>query len=53
MGTIGLAKSAYLELGLPLEEFDIVYGYPWDGEAQIFRDVMGKYGRADAVLLMP
>jgi SAM-dependent methyltransferase len=53
MGTIGIARSAYLELGLPLEEFDIVYGYPWDGEAQIFRDVMDKYGRADAVLLMP
>ena len=53
MGTIGTGKSGYLELGLPLEEFDVVYAYPWDGEAQIFRDVMKRYGRADALLLMP
>ena len=53
MGTLGIGKSGYLELGMPLEEFDIVYGYPWDGEAQIMRDVMKQYGAAHALLLMP
>ena len=53
LGTIGYGPSGYLELGRPLEDFDIVYAYPWDGEEAVFRDVMQKYGRADATLLMP
>jgi hypothetical protein len=53
LGTIGNGPSGYLELGQPLEEFDIVYAYPWDGEEAMFRDVMRRYGRADATLLMP
>lgn len=52
LGTIGHGPSGYLELKMPLEEFDIVYGYPWDGEAEIMRDVMRRYGRPDARLLL-
>ena len=52
LGTIGRGRSAYLEMNRPLEDFDIVYGYPWDGEAEIMRDVMKQYGRPDAVLLL-
>jgi hypothetical protein len=53
MGTIEIGRSGYIELGHPLEDFDVVYGYPWDGESAIMRDVMKRYGRADAIFLSP
>jgi hypothetical protein len=52
LGTIGQGRSGYLALQMPLDEFDIVYGYPWDGEADIMRDVMRRYGRPDARLIV-
>lgn len=52
LGTIGQGRSGYLELKLPLDQFDIVYGYPWDGEADIMRDVMRRYGRPGAHLIL-
>lgn len=52
LGTVGSGRSGYLELKIPLDEFDIVYGYPWDGEAEIMRDVMKRYGRPDAIFLL-
>ncbi len=51
-GTLGTGRSGYLELGCSLDEFDVVFGYPWDGEAPMMLDVMRSYGRADAVLLL-
>lgn len=51
-GTIGDGPSGYLQLGHPLEDFDVVYGYPWAGEAPLMLDLMRRYGRADAVLLL-
>jgi hypothetical protein len=51
-GTLGTGVSGYRELGHTLEEFDVVYGYPWDGEAELMLDVMKRYGRADATLLL-
>lgn len=52
LGTIGSGPSAYLELGHALSDFDVVYGYPWDGEAPILLDLMQKYGHPKAKLLM-
>jgi hypothetical protein len=52
LATIGQGMSAYPELGHPLEDFDVVYGYPWSGEEPIMRDVMASYGRRDALLLI-
>ena len=52
LGTIGQGSSGYLELGLPLDEFDVVFGYPWPGEEPIMLDVMKEYGRPDALLLL-
>jgi hypothetical protein len=52
LGTIGDGSSGYLELGLPLDEFDLVFGYPWAGEEPIMLDVMKQYGRADALFLL-
>ncbi len=51
-GTIGSGPSGYLQLGRALDEFDVVFGYPWDGEAPLMQDVMRCYGRPDAVLLL-
>ena len=51
-GTIGDAPSGYLELGRPLDDFDVVFGYPWTGEQGVMLDVMQRYGRSDALLLL-
>ena len=52
IATIGDGASGYLELGLPLDEFDIVFGYPWGGEEPMMRDLMARYGRPGALLLL-
>lgn len=52
LGTIGSGPSAYLELGHALSDFDVVYGYPWDGEAPILLDLMRRYGHPAAKLLL-
>jgi hypothetical protein len=52
LGTIGLAPSAYPSLGRSLDEFDIVFAYPWGGEEPIMKDVMRAYGARDALLLL-
>ena len=51
-GTIADGPSGYLALGLALEDFDVVFGYPWSGEEAVMLDVMQKYGRANALLLL-
>lgn len=51
-GTIADGNSGYLALGRPLEDFDLVFGYPWDGEAPMMLDVMRRYGGANALFLL-
>jgi len=51
-GTLGDGESGYRELGHSLDEFDVVFGYPWDGEGDLMLDLMNRYGRADAILLL-
>lgn len=51
-GTIGDGPSGYLQLGHALDDFDVVFGYPWSGEAPLMLDVMARYGRPDALLLL-
>jgi hypothetical protein len=41
----------YEELGLALEEFDVVYGYPWPGEEPLFEDIFDAHARPDAALV--
>jgi hypothetical protein len=50
--TLGDGPSGYLELGHPLDDFDIVYAYPWSGEEALLRDLMQSHGHADALLLL-
>lgn len=52
MGTIGSGPSAYMELGRALDDFDVVYAYPWDGETPIMLDLMRRYGNPNAQLLL-
>lgn len=51
-GTIGEGTSGYLELGRALEDFDVVFGYPWGGEEPLMQDIMRQFGRRDALLLL-
>lgn len=52
LGTIGEGASGYLELGHPLEDFDLVYGYPWGGEEPMMHDLMRSFGGRHARLLL-
>ncbi len=51
-GTIDDGPSGYLLLGRALEDFDVVYGYPWPGEEPMMLDLMRTHGSPDAVLLL-
>lgn len=50
--TIGTGTSGYLELATPLDEFDVVFAFPWGGEEPMMLDLMRSYGRPDAYLLL-
>jgi hypothetical protein len=50
--TTGDGPSGYLRLGQSLDDFDVVFGYPWGGEAPMMLDLMRQYGRSDALLLL-
>ncbi len=50
-GTLGEGASGYLELGLALDDFDVVFGYPSGGEEPVLLDLMKHYGSPDALLL--
>ena len=52
LGTIGEGVPGYTELQRPLEDFDLVFGYPWGGEEPVMRDVMRRYGGRTARLLL-
>lgn len=52
MGTIGTGSSGYLALGVPLDDFDVVYGYPWAGEEPMMHDLMRSYGARGARLVL-
>ena len=43
--------DAYGELDMDLEDFDLVYGYPWPGERLFFLDIMQRLGRRGALFM--
>lgn len=51
-GTIGGGPSGYLKLGRSLDDFDVVYGFPWMGEEPMMLDLMRCHGRQDALLVL-
>lgn len=52
MGTVGSGASGYQQLGRALDDFDVVYAYPWDGEAPMMLDLMRTWGGPESVLLL-
>jgi hypothetical protein len=50
--TSGHGVSGYAELRHPLEDFDLVFGFPWDDEAPMMHDLMRRYGGREARLLL-
>jgi hypothetical protein len=52
LGTIGHGDSAYPSLMHPLDDFDVVYAYPWGGEEGMMVDLMRAYGARGARLLL-
>lgn len=52
IGTIGYGQSGYPELQHPLDDFDIVYAYPWSGEEPMMLDLMAAYGDRGARLVL-
>ncbi len=52
IGTIGLGPSGYLTLRQSLDDFDVVYGFPWTGEESLMIDLMRTHGRPGARLLI-
>jgi hypothetical protein len=48
----GAGTSGYMQLGLALDDFDVVFGYPWGEQERVMRDLMRTYGQRDAVLLL-
>ncbi len=52
LGTIGVGRAGYAELGHELADFDVVWAYPWSGEEPIMRDIMRRHGRADGCLVL-
>jgi hypothetical protein len=52
LGTIGEGTSGYQGLGMPLDAFDLVYGYPWGGEEAMMLDLVRAHGAPDGRLLL-
>jgi hypothetical protein len=48
----GQGESAYPMLGRALDDFDIVFGFPWGDEAPMMLDIMKQYGSGDALLML-
>jgi hypothetical protein len=51
-GTIGTGVSGYAALGHALDDFDLVYAYPWDGEEPLMHDLLCARGRPGARLVL-
>jgi hypothetical protein len=41
-----------MQLGKSLDDFDVVFCYPWDGEEELMLDLMRCHGSPNALLLM-
>ena len=48
----GEGADGYRALGVPLEEFDVIYGFPWPGEEELFLDLFRRRAGGHATLLL-
>ncbi len=44
-------SSAYCELGMQPEDFDIIYVYPWPGEIRFMEDLFDQYAAVGSLLI--
>jgi hypothetical protein len=49
--TVCDVRDGYGQLEMGLREFDLVYAYPWPRERGLYRDILRRCGRADALFL--
>ena len=45
------ADAAYEELGLELDDFDLVFAYPWPGDDSLLANLFDRYAAQEALLL--
>ena len=45
------ADAAYEELGLELDDFDLVFAYPWPGDDSLLAEIFDRYAAQEALLL--
>ncbi len=45
------AQSAYEDLGMDLDELDVVFAFPWPGEGQVLLDVFEAHAAVGALLV--
>jgi hypothetical protein len=45
------ADGAYDELQLEVDDFDIVYAYPWPGEEQVIEQIFDRHAAVGAILI--
>ncbi len=45
-------QPAYLELGMELSDFDLVYMFPWPGEEELHFEMMRRHARPKALFLI-
>jgi len=44
-------RDAYDELGVDIDDFDLVFAYPWPGEEEVIDDLFEHYAAVGAVLV--
>lgn len=44
------AEAAYDELQLDVDDFDVIYAYPWPGEEQVIEQIFERYAATGAIL---
>jgi SAM-dependent methyltransferase len=49
--TVADGLPAYSELGCDLDDFDLVYAFPWPGTEDVFFEMMAAHGRPGALFL--
>jgi hypothetical protein len=50
--TTAEGEPAYLELGMELSDFDLVYMFPWPGEEDLHVEMVRRHARPDTLLLL-
>jgi len=44
-------RSAYPELGLEVDDFDVIFAYPWPGEEEVIADLFEHFAAPQALLV--